>query len=95
MSTGDPFQKFRELLEHNHQFPTEYHHKFIGKNSPMFLESVAEFEKKHIGLKLVSRKESAKGAHISLSFDYHAANVEEVVELLKETQKINDLIFII
>lgn len=95
MSNEDPFEKFRELLKHNHQFPTEYHHKFIGKNSPIFLEAVEAFEKKHIGLKRIGEKKSAKGEHISLTYDYQATSAEDVIELLKETQKINDLIFII
>jgi hypothetical protein len=95
MSSGDPFASFKELLDKNHQFPTQYHHKFIGKNSQLFLQAVKDFETKHIGLKRVGEKFSANNEHISLSYDYQAASADDVIELIKETQKINDLIFII
>lgn len=95
MSNEDPFAKFKELLEKEHQFPLNYVHKLIGKNSPIFLESVAEFEKKHIGLKRVGEKKSASGEHISLTYEYLAGSADDVIELQKETQKINDLIYII
>lgn len=72
-----------------------YHHKFIGKNSPLFIESVAEFEKKFIGLTRISERQSASGRHLSLSYEYQAANAEDVVELSVQSHKINDLIYIL
>jgi putative lipoic acid-binding regulatory protein len=95
MSQEDPLAKFKALLEAEHQFPIQYMHKLIGKNSPIFLASVAEFEKKHIGLTRTGEKTSASGKHLSLTYEYHAASADEVIELQKETQKINDLIYII
>ena len=91
----DPFQNFKDLLNQHHQFPTMYHHKFIGKNSPLFIESVAEFEKKFIGLTRISERQSASGRHLSLSYEYQAANAEDVVELSVQSHKINDLIYIL
>ena len=95
MSKDYSFDKFKALLEKEHQFPMHYLHKLIGKNTPIFLASVAEFEKKHIGLKKVGEKQSASGEHLSLTYEYHAGSADEVIELQKETQKINDLIYII
>jgi putative lipoic acid-binding regulatory protein len=95
MSHDERFAKFKELLEKEHQFPLQYIHKIIGKNSPIFLQSVAEFEKKHIGLKRTGEKKSASGEHVSLTYEYHAANADDVIALQVETQKINDLIYII
>jgi len=95
MSDVDPFAKFRELLEKEHQFPLEYTHKIIGKNSPIFLQSVAEFESKHIGLRRVGERISASGNHLALTYEYLAATPDDVIELQKETQKINDLIYVI
>ncbi len=91
----DPFEKFRTLLENNFQFPCIYHHKFIGLNSTIFKNSVTDFEKKFIGLTRVSERESASGKHLSLSYDYHAATSEEVVQLMAETQKVHDIIYVI
>ena len=88
----DPFEKFRSLLDSNFQFPCIYLHKFIGANSTIFRSSVEEFEKKFIGLSRVSEKLSASEKHLSLTYEYNAANAEEVVQLVIETQKLNDII---
>ena len=93
--SDDPYQKFKILLNEHHQFPGPYLHKFIGKNSPLFLESVAEFEKKFIGLTRTSEKQSASGKHLSLTYEYQAASAEDVVELSVQSHKINDLIYIL
>lgn len=91
----DPFENFKDLLKLHHEFPTVYHHKFIGKNSPVFIESVAEFEKKFSGLSRVSERQSASGRHLSLSYEYQADSAEAVVELSVESHKIKDLIYIL
>jgi putative lipoic acid-binding regulatory protein len=91
----DPFQKFRELLKSTYLFPCTYIHKFIGKNSPIFLQSVTEFESKFIGLTKTGIRMSASGNHMALTYDYLAGNEEEIIELTRETQKINDLIYIL
>ncbi len=95
MMSQDPFEKFRALLETNHEFPCVYTHKFIGAHSPIFKTSVEEFEKAFIGLTRVSERLSASGKHLSLTYDYQAANPEDVVQLMIATQKLNDLIYII
>lgn len=94
-STEDPYAAFRELLNKNHTFPTIYIHKFIGLNSKIFKESVAEFEKKFIGLTRTSEKQSASGKHISLTYHYHATHADDIILLTQVTYKINDLIYIL
>lgn len=94
-SPADPYQNFRELLDKNYQFPAVYIHKFIGKNSDLFKNSVKEFEKKFIGLKQTQANPSASGKHLALTYEYHAANAQDVVELTTATSKINDLIYIL
>jgi putative lipoic acid-binding regulatory protein len=91
----DPFEKFRELLKSTYQFPCTYLHKFIGKNSSLFHASVADFEKKFIGLTRTQERMSAKANHIALTYDYLAGSADEIIELTVETQKINDLIYIL
>jgi putative lipoic acid-binding regulatory protein len=95
VTQDDPFQKFRTLLEAHYAFPCVSTHKFIGKNSSIFRTSVEEFEKKFIGLTRSSERLSASGKHLSLTYDYHAVNADEVIALAVETQKINDLIYIL
>ena len=91
----DPYEKFRQLLNENHLFPGKYTHKIIGKNSPLFLDSIIEFEKKFIGLIRTQERKSASGAHLSLTYEYLAANAEEVVQLSVESHKINDVIYVL
>lgn len=91
----DPFEKFRALLESNFQFPCIYLHKFIGANSPIFKESVEDFEKKFIGLTRVSERLSASSKHLSLTYEYQAANPDDVVQLVMATNQLNDLVYVI
>ena len=93
--SSDPFEKFRSLLESNFQFPCVYTHKVIGANSTIFKNSITEFENKFVGLTKTTERLSASGKHISITYEYQAANVEDVVQLMIETQKLNDLIYII
>jgi hypothetical protein len=72
-----------------------YIHKFIGKNSPIFLQSVIDFESKFIGLTKTAVRMSASGNHMALTYDYLAGSPDEIIELTRETQKINDLIYIL
>ena len=95
VSQQDQFDKLRELLKKNHTFPGPYTHKFIGKNSEIFQESVREFEKKFIGLTRISERQSASGAHLSLTYEYIASSPEDIVQLAIETHKINDLIYVL
>ena len=90
----DPFEKFRALLDCNYQFPCMYLHKFIGANTTVFKMAVADFEKKFIGLVRVTERLSASGKHLSLTYEYQAANAQDVVQLTVETQKLNDIIYI-
>ena len=88
-------EKFRDLLNANFQFPTVYLHKFIGNNSAIFAAGVSDFEKKFIGLKRVTERQSASGKHLALTYEYQAASAEDVVELAIQTHRIHDLIYIL
>ncbi len=95
MSQEDQFAKFKSLLESNFQFPCVYTHKLIGTNSTIFQTSIEEFEKKFIGLTRKTERLSASGKHLSLTYEYHAASADDVVLLMIETRKLNDLIYIL
>ena len=95
MSNSDSYQKFRELLNENYQFPCIYLHKIIGKASEPFSVSLAVFESKFIGLKKTIERKSASGQHLSLTFEYHAASADDVILLVEETRKLADLLYIL
>ena len=92
---SDNFERFKELLNANFQFPANYMHKFIGANSPEFRDAVKEFEKKFIGLTLVGEKLSSTNLHVSFTYDYLAANAEDVVSLTVETRNIPGVLYIL
>ncbi|MBS1963217.1 MAG: hypothetical protein JST04_13455 [Bdellovibrionales bacterium] len=92
---SDPFEKFRKLLVETYLFPANYTHKFIGKNSDLFLNSVAEFEAKFVGLKRIGEKKSANGNHLALTYDFLAGTPDDIVELAKATHLVSDLLYIL
>jgi len=92
---SDSFDKFRQLLTETYLFPANYTHKFIGKNSEIFRNSVAEFEGKFVGLKRVGEKQSASGNHLALTYDFLAGTADDIIELAKATHKISDLLYIL
>jgi putative lipoic acid-binding regulatory protein len=92
---SDPFDKFRTLLTETYLFPANYTHKFIGKNSDLFLAGVSAFEGKFVGLKRTGEKQSASGAHLALTYDFLAGSAEDVIELAKATHLIDDLLYIL
>jgi putative lipoic acid-binding regulatory protein len=91
----DQFEKFKELLLQNFQFPCIYTHKIIGSNSVIFKSSISDFEAKFIGLTKSSQRLSASGKHLAITYEYHAASADDVIQLMIETRKLNDLIYII
>jgi putative lipoic acid-binding regulatory protein len=89
------YERFKALLETNLKFPGTYIHKFIGPNSEEFRQAVIEFEKKFIGLKLTGEKLSSSNLHVSLTYEYLAANADDVVYLTTETHKIPGVLYIL
>lgn len=92
---SDDFTKFRKLLEDTYLFPANYTHKFIGKNSELFRNSVVVFEGKFVGLKRTSEKQSANSAHVALTYEFIAASADDIIGLARATYQIDDLIYIL
>ncbi len=100
MSHGTPnpiqdFAKFRELLEATFMFPTDYTHKFIGKSSPAFQASVREFEGKFVGLTRIHERTNSNGSFLALTYTFIAGTADDVIELTRATQMIDDLLYIL
>lgn len=95
LSSSDQNEKFRTLLEKIHTFPTVYLHKFIGKNTDAFKDSVREFEGKFSGLTRTSEKTSSNQAHLALTYQYEAKDPEAVIALTQATHALKDLLFIL
>lgn len=89
------FVKFRALLESEMMFPTTYIHKFIGRETEKFLASVRAFEGKFVGLKRTQERTSASGGFLALTYSFIAGTPDDVIELTRETQAIEDLLYIL
>ncbi len=94
-NSSDPYDQFRSLLKKTYLFPADYTHKFIGKNSEAFMTSVQEFESKFVGLTRTAEKQSANGSHLALTYQYKAAQPQDIVDLTIATNVIKDLLFIL
>jgi putative lipoic acid-binding regulatory protein len=92
---SDNYERFKALLNENFQFPAKYVHKFIGPNTDTFRDAVSEFEKKFIGLDRVGEKLSSSNAHVSLTYDYLAANADDIVQLTVATKSIPGILYIL
>jgi putative lipoic acid-binding regulatory protein len=92
---SDNYDRFKALLNDNFQFPAVYVHKFIGANSAEFRDAVTEFEKKFIGLTRSGEKMSSSNAHVSFTYEYLAANAEDIVSLTVETRAIPGVLYIL
>lgn len=87
--------KFKALLETTHTFPTVYLHKFIGKNSKEFKESVEELERKFVDLKRTDEKLSANQGHLALTYHFNAKDSQAILDLNIATHSLKDLLFIL
>ena len=92
---SENYDRFKELLNANFQFPANYVHKFIGANTPEFRSAVKEFEKQFIGLTLTGEKLSSTNLHVSFTYDYLAASADDVVELTVKTREVPGVLYIL
>jgi hypothetical protein len=84
------YSKLRHLLEDQERFPLQFTHKFIGKNSPEFIASVALFEKRFPKLTRQLERQSGAGGHLALTYVLLADGPDEVIELLQATEQIQE-----
>jgi len=89
------YSTLRELLSEEEKFPLQYLHKFIGKNSPVFLTGVKGLEAAFPKLKEQSRRESGAGAHVALTFSFEAASADEVIQVLEATEVLPELVLVL
>ncbi len=85
------YDKLRELLIAQETFPFDYTHKFIGKNTAAFAQSVAALEAQFPKARRVTERRTADGKHISFTYIFNAASADEIIALLQATSLLNDL----
>ena len=89
------YSRLKALLELQESFPIDYTLKFIGKNSEQFQASVRSFEEAHPTLGTGSRRMSAKGNHIALTYVFSARSADHVIAVLEQVSRIDDLLVIL
>jgi hypothetical protein len=85
------FDRLKALLEEQETFPHDFTLKFIGLNTPVFLESVKEFESEFPILRKQADRLSANAANLAITYIYKAANADEIIALLKRVSQIRDV----
>jgi hypothetical protein len=84
-SDTSQFEKFKELLDQEHSWPSEYQFKFIVKHSE--LENVrALFREETIAI-----RESESGKYVSLTFSKVMRSSDEVISIYKKASIIPGL----
>lgn len=89
------YSRLKELLVEQETFPLTYVHKFIGKNSPQFLQALALWEKKFSKARQISVRLSKGDAHAAVTYEFLADHVDEVIVLLEATDQLPDLIMVL
>jgi hypothetical protein len=87
--------RLRALFEAQEEFPLDYTHKFIGRNTPTFEQGVAEWRRKFTPIACPSDRLSANQAHRSLTFVLRMDTVDALIAMLEATDEIPDLVMVL
>jgi putative lipoic acid-binding regulatory protein len=85
------YDRLKSLLESQEKFPYDFILKFIGVNSPAFLDGVRNLGAMYPQLRKVGERKSAKGSNLALTFMFRARNADEIITLLKSVSTIPDV----
>ena len=89
------YEKIRELLEEQETFPIDFMVKFIGRNSAKFRAGCQAFEARFPALRPQSSRESSGGNHLAQTYILAANGADEVIEVLKATALIDDVLIVL
>jgi len=89
------FDRIRALLREQESFPLRYTHKIIGKHSAAFRTGADRLLREVPGLRIAFERESSGGAHLAITFEFSAADADQVVRLLELTAEVEDLLVIL
>jgi hypothetical protein len=87
--------RLKALLENQESFPLEYMHKFIGRNSPRFIQGLEAFDARFPKLERRGTRLSAGDAHVAVTYVFMADSADEILEVLEATQLIEDVLVIL
>lgn len=88
------FATLRDLLA-KETYPHTYTYKFIGKNSQRFTNGLHALEGKFPKLVIRGSRESTGGQNLAVSYALDAANADEIIDVLNEVTRVEDLLVIL
>lgn len=95
MIQTEQFRRLKALLEEQETFPFDFTLKFIGRNTERFQKGLSDFESAHPILKMQTRRESAKGNHLAMTYTFLARNADHIIATLEQVAKIEDVMVIL
>jgi putative lipoic acid-binding regulatory protein len=95
MNHPEQFNRLKTLLEQQETFPFDFTLKFIGRNTDRFQKGLALFESAHPILRMQTRRESAKGNHLAMTYVFSARNADHIIATLEQVAKIDDVMVIL
>ncbi len=87
----DKYTKLHALLEAQETFPTQYTHKFIGRNSPAFAAGMQTLEERFPTLTLETARATRSESYLAVTYTLEADSAEAIIEVLEATTAIPDL----
>jgi putative lipoic acid-binding regulatory protein len=95
MNKSEQFSRLKTLLEQQETFPFDFTLKFIGRNTDRFQKGISSFESAHPILKMQTRRESAQGNHLAMTYTFSARNADHIIATLEQVAKIEDVMVIL
>lgn len=95
MNHSEQFSRLKALLEQQETFPLDFTLKFIGRNTDRFQKGLQLFENAHPILRMQTRRESAKGNHLAMTYTFSARNADHIIATLEQVAKIEDVMVIL
>jgi hypothetical protein len=89
-ATDDRYARLRDVLSRE-TFPLKCTHKLIGVNTEAFEKGLQKFESEVAGLVRTQVRASGGSAHLSVTYEFTAANIDSMISMLDASAKVPDL----
>jgi len=90
--SGDKYLNHQRLLEESETFPHVYVFKWVGRNSEAFGKALENLESRFTGLSKQSDRLSSGGAHRAVTYSFRAENAGQIIEILRASEGLADLL---
>lgn len=89
------YESLRRSLEQSVLlWPHVYEHKIIGKNTPLFLKGIEDFEQS-FRVRRKGEQLSKNSAYFSLTYQISANDVDEIISLWVASEQVKDCVAVL